>query len=210
MDKRWRVTQLTAVGAFAVLYLIFGLFGSAIHAFTGIPGLEGLFMAFIAGGLYVFVSELVPRFGATTLVGCIYGVLALPLPLLGTPGFFPKVLTGLAAGLTADIVSCLLRRFKWLRAALTGGITLIVLTTFYVGLGYLMQMPGIERTLKVLVPAGTLICVLGLLGGLFGEWLFGKVDSTAVVRRIRGDDALVHTEDADAEGQSEVNTSPEE
>jgi len=189
MKPKWNVTRLMAVGAFAVLYLIGGLFGSVIHVVTGIPGLEGLVAAFVAGTIYVFVSNLVPRFGATTLVGGIYGILALPLPLLGTPGFFPKVITGLAAGLTADVIAILLRKFKWLRAALMGLGTLLVLTTFYVGLGYILGMPGIEKTLKVLIPAGSIIVLLGMFGGLAGQALFNKVEATAVVRRIRGEDA---------------------
>jgi len=101
--NKWNTTKLMAIAGFAVIFMILGLVGNVIVVLTGIP-FAGVTNVIIMPMLFILCRLIVRKFGAVTLMGFIYGILALPLPSAGPPGFFPKILLMAFMGLIFDIV----------------------------------------------------------------------------------------------------------
>lgn len=190
MKKGWTTTKLITVGSLGVLNLVISLFGGGITIVTGIPGMSGAINGFIGAIITVFAVFLIPSFGVVTIMYTIYSILALPLPLMGTPGFFPKILLGFTVGLIVDICLLLSRKNKWLVI-----ISASFVSQYATGLGiYLLGvyfgLPGIEKLRKfVFLPIPILILGGALLMGGFGYLgflLYKKLENTALVKRIQG------------------------
>lgn len=182
---KWNVTRLIAAGSLGVVYLILSLSGGIFQTFVGIPGAAGFIMGFLGALLLAFCCLSINQFGAATLMTFVYGVLAIPLPVLGTPGFFPKIAMAVLAGLAADSVYHLLRKNEKVAAMIVGAVAESVITGLFFGLGLLFNMPGIEKALKFALSGSIVIFVLGLFGGYIGYLIFDRLRNTGVVRRIR-------------------------
>lgn len=185
---KWTTTKLITVGGLAVIWILLGLVGGGINVITGVPGAGGIINIFVVGFMCVICGFLIREFGALTLMGFIYGVLAIPLPNVAPPGFLPKVFIGLAMGFVGDIVFLLLKRYNKLDAiivsimtSLTGGLSIY-------GLAVLFSVPGATKFAEmVFTPIGVgVFLVLAILGGYVGWLVYTKIQNTATIRRIQG------------------------
>ncbi len=185
---RLTTVQLTAVGALAMLRIILSLPGFAFAAITGVPYAQGFVNAPVIGIMYPLVPLLIRRVGAVTLWALIMNILAIPLPLIGPPGFLPKVIVGVAYGLVAEAAYIIFRRNLKVAAIAIGAVSFGTSPPLEFYMWSVLGVPGLANAVKwALSPAWIAI---GLLAGGFFGWLayviYKKVENTAVVRRIQG------------------------
>ncbi len=183
----WNITKLIVTGGLAIVYLILALSGSALQAVIVIPGAAGIIMMFVGAMMFAFCCLLIRQFGCATIMGLIYSICALPLPVIGTPGFLPKILIGFSAGVAADLTYFLLKKNVKIAAIGIGAITQIIIPFMIIGFGWMLSIPGIEKLIKlfispIMIPA---TIIGGGVGGYIGYLLFNKLKNTAVVRRIQ-------------------------
>ena len=179
------LTKLAALVSLSVIYLLFGLLGSGIQVLIGVPGAAGIIMGLMSAMCMVLSNLIMRRFGAATIMTCIYSILALPLPLLGTPGFFPKILVATGGGLIADVVFLIFRKSERLAAIFTGAIGQLAIALLFFGLGVLFNMPGIEAVIKILLMSCVALTIMGAVGGVIGLYVYRKIENTALIRRIQ-------------------------
>lgn len=184
---KWTITKLIAIGALAVIALLVGLLGNVLVGITGIPGIGSLIMCFFAPVIFAFLCLLIKKFGAATLMGLLYGILALPLPSWGPPGFLPKIFAIGIMGLAIDFVFFLFRKNEKLAAIIIGIPTNVVGILAMVGTFLLFKIPSVEKSIKILLsPLLAVMIILGLLGGWVGYIIFKRLQNTMVIKRIQG------------------------
>lgn len=188
MNKGWNTTKLIAAGSLGVLYVWLALLGAVLEGVTAIPGARGFLNVFV-GGMFTLCCLVIGEFGAATITGFISSVLALPLPLRGTPGFLPKIATGVIVGLVVDIVYLALKKWnKRLASLATGGATSVSMVVVQLQIGRWFGMPGIEQAAELysspLLIGGTIL--FGVIAGYLGWLVYSRIENTAVVRRIQG------------------------
>lgn len=190
MKAGWNVTKLVSAGALGVLLLVLSLGGAAIAGVTGIPGSSGIINVFVSGAMFALCCLVIRRFGAATIMGFVYSVLAIPLPLFGTPGFVPKILLGISSGLLADVIFLILRRNERIASLAVGAATQLLISLGIVVTGRLFGMPGIEQFEKIAFsPVGIIAAiVIGGIAGFLGWLIYSRIRDTAVVVRIQGQD----------------------
>ena len=185
--SNWSVTRLVASATLGVLLLVLSLGGATISAVTGIPISSGIVNVFVSGAMFAFCTVLIRQFGSATLMGTIYSILAIPLPLFGSPGFAPKVLVGIIVGLIADTISLILRSSPRISSLFVGAATQVSIVLIVAGLGVALGMPGIDKMLdmffKPLPLTGVLIA--GGLAGILGFWVYSRIENRSVVIRIQ-------------------------
>jgi len=184
--KKWTTYQLIAAGSIGALMIIFDTLGAVVSAAVGILGAGGVINTFIEGALFVLCCLVIRKFGAATITGFIFSVLALPLPVLGTPGFLPKILIGTSTGLAIDVIYFLLKKNERAAAIVIGAGKAMIVTFEVIGLGLLFSIPGIEKSIELLRYAIPTFLLMGGIGGYVGYIIFSKLRNTAVVRRIQG------------------------
>ena len=186
MKKGWTTIKLITTGSLAVLFLIISLLGGVINATTGIPIMGGAINSFVTPAMTVLCLLIINKFGSATLMLAIVGILELPFPLTGTPGFLPKILILIIAGLFADSVFSLDKNKK-LACISIGGPMMVYLGWSIVLLGRLFNMPGVDRAAQL--ASSPPIIVLGLIMGSVGSYLgylvYQKVKETSIVKRIQ-------------------------
>lgn len=184
---KWNITRLLATGSLGVVNVVLLLFGAAITAITGIPGGGGIINIFVWGMMFAFCCLLIRQFGCATVMSFVTSIIAIPLPLLGTPGFLPKIAIGISVGLIADCLYALLKRKEKLAAFVVGAIPTTLIGLEILGLGLLFSIPGIEQFAKFLsIPVAIGSLAFGAFGGYIGYRIFSNLRDTAVVKRIHG------------------------
>jgi len=188
MKKGGKTTKLITAGSIGVLYFILSLFGAGVQAVAGFVGAGGIINSFLTPIMAVICLFVIDQFGAATVMFTVIGILELPFPLTGTPGFLPKVFILTGAGIFVDIMYFFLKRDKKTASLIIGGVLTLYLAFTIVGAGRLFKLPGIEWTAKMLYspPVLLLAVVVGALGGFLGYIIYEKIKNTAVVRRIQG------------------------
>lgn len=189
MKTKWNVTKLIAVGSLAVLLVVLELGGGAIAGVTGIPGTSGFFNAIVEEMLVVICLFVIDEFGAATLMRLILGILVLPLPIIGTPGFLPKIAIAGVIGLISDVLYLPLKRYKWVAACVIGAVSEIYYAPAIVAIGRLVGMPGVEEMAQLMLSPLILVgaLVIGAISGLLGWVIYSRIRDTAAVIRIRGE-----------------------
>lgn len=187
--KKWTTVSLIATGTFGVLRLILSIPGLALSALTGIVFLDGAINFFVVGVMFPVTCLVLGRFGAATFMSVVFSVLALPLPLYGTPGFLPKVVIGAAYGLIADVVFFALRRYERLAAIAIGAIINAAATPLNVWLWSLLGLPGAAEGARAFLSAPFLAAggLLGAVAGYVGWLVYDRIREAPAVVRIRGE-----------------------
>lgn len=185
-EKKWNTTKLIAAGSFGILSLVLQLPGVTIPAITGIP-MSSVINMFIAPVFIVMCLFVIDKFGAATIMLSVFGILALPLPLAGTPGFFPKVLIFIIGGLFADLIYYFFKKNKVFVSVLIG-----ILIPIYLGLGVyfvgnILGMPGLKQAAKFSFSPPMILISLLLVsgGGYLGYLIYNKIKNTSIVKRIQ-------------------------
>lgn len=185
--KGWSVTKLMALAGLAAVDLAGGIAGGMIQAAVGIPGAAGVVMIFWGPMVYVFNCMLIRQFGSVTIMMVFYGIAALPLPVVGPPGFLPKILIGLIAGVVTDTLYFFLRRSKRIAALVIGATNPPLYQLLIFGLGTAFGVPGIERLGRIVLSPVTIVVIMGAgaLGGFLGYDVFDRLKGSSVVKRIQ-------------------------
>lgn len=181
------VWTMVAVATFGTLMLLANLStGTLIVLATGIPGSGGVVMFFLYTLLAVLARLVIGRFGAATLSSLVFGALGLAFPILGPPGFLPKLIVTLALGLLVDLSFALTpRRERW-------GSLLAGLLVGYAGLAMIALMfrvflpelyPGFMRFFSIFLAINW---AEGLLGGWLAWLFYRRIKNRYAVRQIRG------------------------
>lgn len=181
--------QLFGSAALGALRLVFSLSGATIPGLLGIPGASGVINVLWAGGFSALPCLVMRKFGSSTTAGIVYGLLALPLPLSGPPGFLPKVLIGATTGFVADVVFWSLgTRLSERTCAVLAGAAAQTLLGFEIAwFGLLLSIPGIDRLVQLqFSPAGIAATVIGgAFSGYLGWLVFKSLRDSPVVKRMR-------------------------
>lgn len=183
--------QLGAIGALGVLLLLinFGS-GTLIVLITGIMASGAFLMAFFGPLMYVVSRLTINRFGSSTLVGLVYSIIALGFPIMGPPGFFPKILTGIGYGLVTDVVFSLCSRRKKLASTTAGALSdlfgmAILLITFKVFLPSDISAKTLALFMGKLPIVIVLLMILGGIGGYVGWLIHNGIQNRAIVRKLQ-------------------------
>ncbi len=187
MKTNWNTTKLITAGSLGVLYFILSLFGAGIQAVTGFVGAGGIINSFLTPIMAMICLFVIDQFGAAIVMFTVLGILELPFPLTGTPGFLPKVFILVGAGIVVDIMYFFLRGDKKTASLIIGGVLTLYLAFTIVGVGRLFKLPGIEWTGKMLYSPPILFSavIIGALSGYLGYIIYGKIKNSAVVKRIQ-------------------------
>src|SRR3990167_48413 len=98
MNKHgWNITKLVTAGSLGALMWILSLPGALINIIT--PVWSGGLNPLIYGVFAILCLFITTNFGYTTLMFTVFGILAIPFPLLGVPGLFSKIIVAAVAGL---------------------------------------------------------------------------------------------------------------
>jgi len=184
----WNATRLGAAAAMGVLAFLINLVtGMLIVTATGIPAGGAPLMAFICPMILVLIALLIPFFPSATLASAVWGVLALAAPIVGPPGFLPKLIAFVAMGLACDIPMWFLRSREKIASIVSGlttdfGIFAVGITVFVLFLPPELAGKFIEIVHIVLIAC----VVLGPIGGLTGWKMFDVIRNRAIVVRLRG------------------------
>lgn len=185
----WNTTRLGAISALGVLlFIINALTGMLIVLATGIPAGGAVIMLFIVPMMLVLYAFLIPLFPSCTIASLVWGILALAVPILGPPGFLPKIIITIAFGLGCDIPMFFLRKREKLATVISswgstysGAIVNAII--------FILFLPSelIAKALPLFWPVMGLIVVFSPLGGLCGWKIFDKIRERAIVVRLRGE-----------------------
>jgi hypothetical protein len=187
MKKGWTTTKLIATGSLGVLRFILTLTSIPISISTGIPGSGGAVSFIFAAIILVLTVFIIQDFWAATISCLVFGVLAIPFPFLGPPGFLPKIILVGLVGVIVDVLFLFLKKREKIVALTIGGVSQGILPPILMGFLVLLDIPGSEKIFEAisipLMVGGGLIG--GSISGYFGYVLYKKVESTTVVKRIQ-------------------------
>lgn len=187
MKKGWTTTKLMAIGGLAALTVVLQLLGAGINALAGTVG-ASVINTILGSAMIAICLFVVDQFGAATIMYTVFGVLALPFSISGTPGFLPKVPIMIAGGIILDILYLVFQRNKQIASLVIGGLRTLYVGVAVIEVGRLFGMPGIEQSAKFLYSAIGIASafVLGAIGGYLGYIIYQKIKSTSIVLRIKG------------------------
>lgn len=184
---KWSIKKLMVIGSLAVVYTIAVLGSSGITVATGIPGASGAINALVGAVMLALCCLLLKQFGSAAIMGFVYGILALPLPVLGMPGFIPKIAIATSAGIVADVIYGLFKKNEKIAAISLGAVTSVLIGFEVVGLGFLFSLPGIDKLAAIYISPIVIpiTAILGGIGGFIGYVIYKKLEKTTVVRKIQ-------------------------
>lgn len=188
MKKDWSTVQFMAIGALAALYVVLSAPGAVLAAVTGVAMLAALGNILIIGVMYPLIVLLFKRLGAATLWALLVGVLFIPFPLAGPPGFFPKVLYMGFWGALADFTYFVFKkRSEKFIAIAVGAIQIAPGAPVAIFLWRLLGAPELAEQLGA--TSGFIFTLVGVVFGAVLGYLayivYKRLRTTAVVRRIQ-------------------------
>lgn len=178
-NKDYVISGVFGATAFVMAFAL----GAGIIVATGIPATGGLANILVAVLILTIGGQLSPKFGFMTLTSSILFLLAIPTVIGGPLGPY-KLITGLAVGLTFDIVLATAGR-KRLGFTVGGSMAAMVsIVSIYLLLLWL-KVPAVERLAPLVVPLAAAQGVLGAIGGLVGYEVFQRrLIKISAVRRL--------------------------
>ncbi len=187
MKTRWNTAKLMAAGSLGVLRFLLTLTSIPVSILTGIPGSGGAISFVFAAIILVLSVFIIQEFWAATISSLVFGVLAIPFPFLGPPGFVPKIILIGLVGVIVDILFFFFKKKEKVAALTIGGISQGILPPILMGFLVLLGIPGSEKIFESisipLMVGGGLIG--GSISGYFSYILYKKIENTTVVKRIQ-------------------------
>jgi hypothetical protein len=189
-EVSWNATRLASASAMGVLLFIINVAsGLLIVMATGIPLAGAVVMAFIVGILWALTALIIPLFPSVTIMTFVYGVLALPTPISGPPGFVPKILVTVSAGITVDIIMLLLRKRNEKVGVVTASAIGAIVAMAVFGATFYLFLP--ETVLKKFLPVFPILFAISVIeaipGAYVGYKIFQKIRTRSIVVRLRGE-----------------------
>ena len=185
--KKWNIQTFIGIGTLAGLFILLSLPGALISGLSRVYILAEILNSLIIGFSYSFIVLLFKKPGAVSLWSIIFGILAIPFPVMGPPGLFLKVIYSGFWGLLADIIYILLKKSEKVTAIVIGiveigaGIPLAVLFWQVLGM-FEISRQYIEFMTVFYITGGIII---GGSIGYLGYILYKKIEKTNLVRRIQ-------------------------
>jgi hypothetical protein len=188
MKNQWNVTKLITATSLGVLLWILELLPAAINSIAPSTTFSGPLSTFLYAVMVIICVLVVRQFGSAMMMFFIYGVLAIPFFLLGTPGFIIKIAIAFGAGLIADVLYFLLKRNELAASLVIPGPMLYYIAIVVIELAKIFGIPGMSQTAKVLYTPAVIIGTLaiGAIGGFVGRLIYSRLKNTAIVIRIQG------------------------
>lgn len=183
---KWTIGQLIAAGSLGVMYTVLIILGSSISTIVGVPIIGGLINVLFGSIVFAFSCLVIRKFGSATITGLIYGITALPLPVLGAAGFLPKIIIGFGGGLVADAVFLIFRKNDKIAAPMLGGFSETAIGALIIIFGFIFGLPIAPLLLKLFKQwLAYADFVIGAIGGLLGFLIYNNLRNTTVVRRLQ-------------------------
>lgn len=170
----------------ALLILINLMTGTFIVMATGIF-VAGAFVMFSIHSFFLaFTRLLIKRFWSATIMSTVIAVLALATPIVGPPGFAPKIPILILIGLSTDIVFSFLKK-RELLASIIFGLVYGLITPVLVVLAFKLFLPppAVEKFLKIFPILLGIAWAEGILGGYIAYTVYKKIESYPLIRRIQ-------------------------
>lgn len=182
-----KTTKLITIGGLGALTAVLSLAGGAINVISGIPGLGAITNIFVYCMMFALCCLIFDKFGSATIMGFVFSICAMPIPVVGPPGFLPKILIIVAYGFVADIMYTLLRRNKKI-AAISVGLSEWVVPLILIPIGLQLSIPGMEKLAELVFSLPFILFGIAYtaFSGYVGYLVYKKLKDTAVVRRIQG------------------------
>lgn len=189
--NKWNTTKLMAAGSLGALAFIMNVAtGMLVVLVTGVPGSGGLVMALIFPIIIVLTCFIIPIFPSMFITGMVFSVLSLAVPILGPPGFLPKILVVALAALSADAVASSFRKFfrekeklTSITVTITSGIVLMLLLAVVFKLFLPSDISSLFLSRLPMFLGGSVI--IAPVGAYIGYLIYKKLENTSVVKRIQ-------------------------
>ncbi len=187
---KFTTQKLVAIGALAAIQAVITLGGAGLNLIAG-HYIGGILNSLFYVAVPILGVLIIKKFGTATIMGLVFSVLVIPLPIFGPPGFLPKILEGVIGGLIIDLVFLISRTgfYRKITSILAGGFGL--LANWLIGYFLLLtfNIPGTKETAKFFVSpyciAGAL--VYGCVSGFIAYLIYKKLSNTSIVKRIQGE-----------------------
>jgi hypothetical protein len=185
--RQFTTKKLIASGSLAVLLLILEMLTAVSNAITGNTVIAAPFSNIVYSALAIICLFLIDQFFSATIMFTVFGILALPFPLIGPAGFVFKIPILLVAGVICDSIYFILKKNRLAASLLIGGPLLYYFGITLSFLGNLFHFPGFEMVSRFVFSPIMLLgsLVIGAIGGTLGKFIYNKIEKTSVVRRIQ-------------------------
>lgn len=181
----WTRKKAILVGLFAALAVAVQLLLATPLVLIFGPVMGGPVMLFMAPLLLVLFWRILYAPWAIPALAAVVGVLLLPFPALGPPGFLPKVLILLLGGTLMEVAIRALAAKPRLASTTSGALG----AATFIGLLWLsfavLRVPGVEQFLSIAHIFILIAMVEGGLAGLAAEGIFARVRSQRLVISLR-------------------------
>ena len=187
MLKKFNTKDLIVIALLAGLYVAFALAGAILQTILEFPMASAIINIFISSAVVVLTCLIIKKFGAAILMLLIYSVVAIPLPVLGTPGFLPKVIIGLIAGLIADSIYNIFKRNEKVTSIIIGSAVQIAMGFMILGFGYLFSIPNLEKVIGLFLSPLIIIAtiIIGGFSGYLGYFIYQKIKNKAFIKQLQ-------------------------
>jgi len=182
----WYTTaELAVMGAFgAILFFSVFILGSAILIATGIPATGGVATMLVAVFIIVAGAKIVDKFGASTIMLGIAGIIAIPTLSWGPPGL-QKVPMVMVMGLIIDIAVLMFKRENkgYIIGGAMAGLVAPILNYWVL---IIVGLPGADKLQPLLIPLSVVFTILAAIGAYLGTIAYDrKLSKLSVVRNLK-------------------------
>lgn len=185
--NRFTTIKLITSGALGVLMTLISVPGSLLAVAVGVPGAGAILNGFVLPFFVIFSLLLINTFGASTIVGGIYGLLLLPTPITGPPGMIAKVFLWLVAGFIGDVIWSFFKERNKRTVVITSALLSLATLFLFVWVVVSAKIPGGDIfagfAKNPLFLIG--IAVWGVIGGYSGWVVYQRLKNTTLTKRVQ-------------------------
>ncbi len=185
---KFTTQKLVAIGALAAIQVVITLGGAGLNLIAG-HYIGGILNSLFYVAVPILGVLIIKEFGTATIMGLVFSVLVIPLPIFGPPGFLPKILEGVIGGLIIDLVFLIARAgfYRKITSILSGGFGLLANWLIGCFLLLMFNIPGMEEMAKFFIsPYGIAgAFVYGCLSGFIAYLVYKKLSNTSIVKRMQ-------------------------
>lgn len=137
--------------------------------------------------LMILFRQIINENGAILLIGFVGGILTVPTPAYGPPGFVPKLLPIVVGSTVMDSVFAIFHRRSTFASILSSVLAVVAAIPLFAYIFLLFGIPGAQTILSL----GYIFILVGAveagIGGLTGESLYKRMKDRPTIRRIRNE-----------------------
>jgi hypothetical protein len=179
----FKTTDLVVIAFMAALVLILNVFTNLIVVITGVP--MSSMLSPLLGGIAISLTALIIRkFGAITLFGLIFGILAVPTNILGGPGLH-KILVTTISCIVFDVVFLVLKWRLSFRVIVATALGVVTMPLTLVYIGAVMGLPGIDKLMGAIIYITIGGLIVAGIGGFVGFKIYDKIKGKSYIKRLQ-------------------------